>query len=194
MADYVDLPNSALDGDSPGTQTIFEALRDNPIAITEGAAGAPRVQTDAIANGAITGAKVLDGTITPDKLYPANVGEKTEAISTTLNSTTSTSYVKKKEMALKRGGSFRVRFGLHTEVGGSVVYGRIYKNGVAVGTERSTEEYSTSPAYFEEDISGWSSGDNLQLYIKSSSTFYHAYTNLLEVKTDYLFQAEVTLE
>lgn len=46
MTTYVAIPNGDIDQDSPGTQPLFTALRDNPIAITEGAAGAPR-NTDA---------------------------------------------------------------------------------------------------------------------------------------------------
>src|SRR5690606_13314436 len=35
---------------------------NNPIAIAEGAPGAPRIQTNAIANGAVTAAKLATGT------------------------------------------------------------------------------------------------------------------------------------
>lgn len=43
MADWTTIPNSSLEPGSPARSIDALALRDNPIAITEGAAGAPRV-------------------------------------------------------------------------------------------------------------------------------------------------------
>lgn len=48
MADWVDLPDSSLDPDAPVTSELAYAWRDNPIAISEGAPGAPRVQPRAL--------------------------------------------------------------------------------------------------------------------------------------------------
>ena len=45
MTTYTAIPNSDVDQDSPVTQTLITLLRDNPIAITEGASGAPKVQS-----------------------------------------------------------------------------------------------------------------------------------------------------
>lgn len=41
MTTYTAIPNGDIDQDSPLTQPLLTALRDNPVAITEGAAGAP---------------------------------------------------------------------------------------------------------------------------------------------------------
>ncbi|MEO1108256.1 MAG: hypothetical protein AAFX90_10070 [Pseudomonadota bacterium] len=43
MTTYTAIPNDDVDQDSPVNQTLMTLLRDNPIAITEGAAGAPRI-------------------------------------------------------------------------------------------------------------------------------------------------------
>lgn len=43
MTTYTTIPNSDVDQDSPVTQPLMTALRDNPIAIVEGATGAPRM-------------------------------------------------------------------------------------------------------------------------------------------------------
>ncbi len=43
MTSYVAIPNGDIDQDSPITQPLMTALRDNPIAITEGETGAPRI-------------------------------------------------------------------------------------------------------------------------------------------------------
>lgn len=48
MADYIAQPDTAVDPDAPVTSDLMYALRDNPIAIAEGAAGAPRVQDAAL--------------------------------------------------------------------------------------------------------------------------------------------------
>jgi hypothetical protein len=49
---YTPIPDSSIDVDSPGTQSLFGALRNNPIAIAEGASGAPRIAHKAITSGA----------------------------------------------------------------------------------------------------------------------------------------------
>ena len=47
MTTYRTIPTTEIDAESPGTETLFTALRDNCIAITEGSAGAPKIQTAA---------------------------------------------------------------------------------------------------------------------------------------------------
>lgn len=48
MADWVDIQDSAVDPDAPVTSELAYAFRDNPIALAEGAAGAPRIQFGAM--------------------------------------------------------------------------------------------------------------------------------------------------
>lgn len=43
MATYTTIPDTEIDQDSPVTQPLMTALRDNPLAIAEGTAGAPKV-------------------------------------------------------------------------------------------------------------------------------------------------------
>lgn len=47
MTTYTSIPNADIDTDSPITTTLMTLMRDNPIAVTEGATGAPRVQRSA---------------------------------------------------------------------------------------------------------------------------------------------------
>lgn len=57
MADYTTLTETATDPDAPVTSGLIKALRDNPIAIAEGASGAPRIQMAAfgrLADGAVS--------------------------------------------------------------------------------------------------------------------------------------------
>lgn len=58
MTTYTAIPNGDIDPESPITTGLMTLLRDNPIAITEGAAGAPRIspaafsKTGAVASSA----------------------------------------------------------------------------------------------------------------------------------------------
>ncbi len=79
---------------------------------------------------------------------------------------TSSSYVKVYEVLLPRGGTLRVKFWLHTEASQNAS-GRIYRNGSAVGTDRNIGPSTNTQ--FSEDISGWSAGDLLQLYIADNT-------------------------
>jgi len=49
MTVYNPITDGQVDPDSPITSTLMTNLRNNPIAITEGSAGAPKVQRDGIA-------------------------------------------------------------------------------------------------------------------------------------------------
>lgn len=50
MTDYVNVTNTQVQPKAPGTSELITALRDNPIAITEGSTGAPRI-ADAVFSG-----------------------------------------------------------------------------------------------------------------------------------------------
>ena len=73
------------------------------------------------------------------------------------------SYTKLKEIRLNiiPDTSLKIQFTLaNNYYNGRTVTARIYRNGVAVGTERITG----APATYTETISGWSNGDLLQIY------------------------------
>ena len=85
-----------------------------------------------------------------------------------------TTYVIEKELGpvpddvFEDESEFRIKFDIKSENGATTVYGRIYRNGVAVGTEQSTT--STTYVTKSEDISGWSAGDLIQLYTKTGTS------------------------
>lgn len=68
MADYNAILDAEIEPEKPVTTSLMTRLRDNPIAITEGAAGAPQIQTAAIANSAVTTAKIANTAVTAAKL------------------------------------------------------------------------------------------------------------------------------
>jgi len=57
----------------------------------------------------------------------------------------------------------RIKFQLQASVTAGAVFGKIYRDAVAVGTERTTSSAATD---FTEDISGWTPGENINLYMK----------------------------
>lgn len=48
MADWTTIPDTSLDPDAPARSIDAKALRDNPIAIAEGASGAPRITSASV--------------------------------------------------------------------------------------------------------------------------------------------------
>lgn len=74
MTTYTAIVGSEIDVDSPITESLMTRLRDNPIAITEGASGAPNIQTAALAALAVTEAKIAAGAVTASKIAVDAVG------------------------------------------------------------------------------------------------------------------------
>jgi hypothetical protein len=81
-----------------------------------------------------------------------------------ISSTAQAAYLKIKEIKINYAGVHRIKFLLYNNDGVSTVYGRIYKNGVAFGTERSTS--NSVPVLFTEDLT-FAKGDLIQMYIKA---------------------------
>lgn len=76
------------------------------------------------------------------------------------------SYTKIKEISIPRSGTLTISFELKSSGGGNTS-ARIYRNAVAVGTERvDTDAIYTT---YSENISGWTAGDLCQLYIKEDA-------------------------
>lgn len=80
-------------------------------------------------------------------------------------SSQTTIYTKGSEIQVYKGGTYSVYFELRTNNESYLAYARIYKNGVAVGTERSTN--STTFVGFVENIS-LVVNDLIQLYYKAT--------------------------
>lgn len=73
MAQWTNIPTDRIEPGKPIRAIDGLALRDNPIAIAEGASGAPRVQTNGIANSAVTTAKINNSAVTTSKIANSNV-------------------------------------------------------------------------------------------------------------------------
>lgn len=70
MADWTDIPDENLSPNAPARSADMLAMRDNITAQAEGAAGAPKTQTAAIEDDAVTANKLADDAVTADKLAP----------------------------------------------------------------------------------------------------------------------------
>ena len=121
--------------------------------------------------GAIAGADIADGTITRAKIGAYTAGNYFIIGSDSEKTTAATSYTKVKEIVVTRTGTLRVSFAL---AGSNMInaYGRVYRNGVAVGTARNTT--STIPETYSEDISGWGPNDLCQIYAYTQNGAYPA--------------------
>jgi hypothetical protein len=80
MATWTNIANTSLEPGSPARSVDAFALRDNPIAIAEGAAGAPRIQTNAIQDSAVTAVKLATGTNERDWVLARTAGAGAQAI------------------------------------------------------------------------------------------------------------------
>lgn len=76
-------------------------------------------------------------------------------------------YTLEKSILVPYGGLYRVKFDLASNDGPAwVMYAKIYKNGVAFGTEQSTD--SATPVTMSEDLY-FSAGDRIELWAKAST-------------------------
>lgn len=105
---------------------------------------------------AVVSVGVVSQPVPSDTLRNSNDAEKT---------TNSTSYIKLKECLLNADlPGCRIKFSLKAD--SYTAYGRVYKNGVAIGTERS--QGGGAATEYSEDFTGFVSGDLIQIYAKNS--------------------------
>ncbi|MDQ7799567.1 MAG: hypothetical protein RDU76_11610 [Candidatus Edwardsbacteria bacterium] len=99
----------------------------------------------------------------------------------TEKSSVSTDYVKAKEFRVYQHGIYTVKFDLKRGAAPYIVYGRIYKNGIAYGTEQSdnTGSYVVKTADLE-----FGQGDTIELWIKASNASSGAYVQNFQLFFD----------
>jgi len=100
-------------------------------------------------------------------------------------STGATSYTKLMSCVVGVDGIYRVVFNLATTNAGATAYGRVYKNGVAYGTERSNNTTGGGVQY-SEDLS-FSGGDSIEIYGKISATYAATVSGFLIKNSTSLF-------
>lgn len=65
---WTDIPDENLSPNAPARSADMIAMRDNFAALANGDAGAPKVQTAAIEDGAVTTPKLADNSVTTEKI------------------------------------------------------------------------------------------------------------------------------
>ncbi|RFA24327.1 hypothetical protein CAI21_22140 [Alkalilimnicola ehrlichii] len=75
MVDYVPINESETLPGAPLTSSLGFRFANNPIAIAQGAEGAPRIDTPAYQDKSLTNDKIADDTITPGKLATVSAGD-----------------------------------------------------------------------------------------------------------------------
>lgn len=65
----------------------------------------------------------------------------------------------------------RYKFHLSSGVGGTVVHGQIYRNGVAVGTDQSTALVLGIDTTEDINTTGWMIGDTIELWAESGAAW-----------------------
>jgi len=159
MTAHVDIADSEIDPESPGTTTVFTKLRDNPIATYEGNNPTKIVYA----------ALDIEGEIVAADLTNFTSGTHTIAESAAETTGTHTSMTKVKDIYFPIAGTYSVSFDMKATNTGSPVEGRIYVDGAAVGTNRS----SNSAVYitYTQDIT-ITAGQNIQIYSSGLGTNY----------------------
>lgn len=106
-----------------------------------------------------------DGVLTWVSTIKLIVSDTLLSSADTQRASTTTTPLKKKEIALTgTQGALRIKFDLATTFNGTAAYGQIYRNGSAVGTQRSKSTDQGVFTTYSEDISSWADGDLFQLY------------------------------
>ena len=144
MTTYTTIPDADIDPDSPITTSLVTLLRDNPIAITEGASGAPKVQTAGITDDAVTDGK-LASPATGTTVVKYIAGTVPIAITATTATTWTDNYGGCGILDLGTAlvsGVINVQFDFN-ETGAGITYANVMVNGVTQGTVQTT----TSAAY-----------------------------------------------
>jgi hypothetical protein len=115
MADWTDIANTTLEPDAPLTSATMLALRDNPQAVAEGAAGAPRIVYGALRDIQVGDAVFCRLTVEDAVTGNTSFENKSERSSATMAAT------------ILNSGTVRVKFS-HRGDGGSSSLARVFLN------------------------------------------------------------------
>lgn len=106
-------------------------------------------------------------TVSPGgEITPYAIGNKIEDCSAAQEYFTSSTYTKIKEIVIPKGGNLNITFYISTTGSPSpTIYCTVYKNGAAEGAEVS---YTGAGKTLEDDLTGWSALDKVQLYCRGN--------------------------
>jgi len=169
----------------PARAVDYNAVKENITALAEGASGAPKIQGSALDDAIITSQKIAD----------SSAGNTIIGGSLEERRTTNTSPTKLKEFIVLRDGEYRITFDIKSSnitQSESAASARVYRNGSAVGTTKSQVLDWSSQS---DDVSGWSAGDRLQLYVWHNGIDTDGYIRNVYIKSsDPVTAAPTTLD
>ena len=186
-----------INNDTDGATVWFDAIQvekasaaTSPEATPYKPSGVVEIHGGQIEADTITATQIDAGTITADKLVLGQrqywYSRPTDSIKNsndTERTLTSTSYAKKKETKVNEDtGEMRIYFELKSGASGQSVYGRVYVNGEAVGTEQSI----ANDTYVEkiETLGGFNKDDLIQIYTRAFDEGNTVYVRYFRFKYD----------
>lgn len=162
MATYSAVSASEKDADSPVNVGLLDKLDQNPVAMFEGAAGAPRLK-----------AAALETAVSP--------GEHScfyEYFST--NSDTNNAWTASGIFAIAvQDGTYRTKL-MAARFNASTARCRIYRNGAAYGTERTAAQFVYTN--WQEDLY-FDAGDKIELYFRTDDSGVPSIRGWMEILT-----------
>ena len=174
---FVAFTTAEVDADSPLTETFFTKMKDNFDAL----------DASDVTNGDAHDHESGDGGLIPQGGFkPYIAGTNILALSAAAKDTIATSYTKMKEIIICRTGALRVYFTLSKPDTGTA-FGKVYKNGSPVGTERS------SSGTFNEDFSSLAIGDKIQIYAYNNAADIARISNF-SIRCSFATNEEVILD
>ena len=81
MTTYTAITGAEIDTDSPITESLMTRLRDNPIAITEGSAGAPLIQLAAMGANSVGASQIVANSVNFASKIDSTVSDTTLSVS-----------------------------------------------------------------------------------------------------------------
>jgi hypothetical protein len=158
---YDALTSGDVDANSPADTTLWTKVKNS----LDWLRGAFDASTGHKHTGAADDGPPIE--IAGDQFEDAAAGDYQDCTDLTPESglITSGTYTLRGTIKIARAGTYRIKWQMKN-TSGSTVYGKIYRNGSPVGTEKNTN--STTYVTVSDDISGWSAGDTCELWSKVS--------------------------
>ena len=128
MADWTNIPNSSLEPDAPARSIDAFAFRDNPIAIAEGAPGAPRIQNAGIGQNQISA----------NRVNSISAGSSIRYLDSSTDETLNDTFITVASVIFMNSGSVRVSFDQMSVSNNASCIAEVRKNGALVQSFSTT--------------------------------------------------------
>ncbi|MFQ5479792.1 MAG: hypothetical protein ACE5DW_00755 [Thermodesulfobacteriota bacterium] len=189
---WTDIPDTAIDADSPLDTTLLTEIRDDLVHMHEWLGLNYTAAVDHNHDGlnsalpASPGSYTTDGAAADLVLFADTERSKFGDAGGT--------WTKVKEFRVGRGGSLKVSFdGKYVIFAGAptTVGARIYKNSIPYGTLRS---FTTAYQTFTEILGGFAPGDVVQLYYVCNGSDDEVFVRNFRLYADHDFQSNVVMD